>query len=75
MEKRFVYADCSATTPVTPHVREEMRPFFEEEYGNPSSLYRKGREARAALESARRRCAAALGALPEEVFFTSCGTE
>ena len=75
MEKRFVYADHSATTPVTPHVREAMRPYWEDAYGNPSSLYRKGREARAALEKARRRCADALGALPQEVFFTSCGTE
>jgi cysteine desulfurase len=75
MEKRFVYADHAATTPVTERVREAMMPFFGEEYGNPSALYRKGRDARAALEDARQRAADALGCTPDEVFFTSCGTE
>jgi cysteine desulfurase len=75
MEKRFVYADNAATTPVSAHVREAMLPYLTEEYGNPSSIYSKGRSARAALDTARERVAAALGASTEEIFFTSCGTE
>lgn len=72
---RFVYADHAATTPVTSHVREAMAPYLLGQYGNASALYRKGREARKALENARRSAAAALGAAPEELFFTACGTE
>lgn len=75
MEKRLVYADNSATGPVSPQVLEAMLPYFKEGYGNPSSVYSKGRDARAAVDRAREQTAAALGALPEEIFFTSCGTE
>ena len=53
MEKRFVYADNSATTPVYPEVLEAMMPAFGEVYGNPSSLYSKGNEAKAILNASR----------------------
>ena len=75
MEKRFVYADNAATTPVTPAVLEAMTPWLMENYGNPSSIYSIGRAARTAVEKARRQVAAALNAKPGEIYFTSCGTE
>lgn len=75
MEKRFVYADNAATTPVTPAVLEAMTPWLMENYGNPSSIYSIGRTARTAVEKARRQVAAALNAEPGEIYFTSCGTE
>lgn len=75
MEKRFVYADNAATTPVLPAVLEAMTPWLLENYGNPSSIYSVGRTARTAVETARREIAAALGAEPGEIYFTSCGTE
>ena len=75
MEKRFVYADNAATTPVTPAVLEAMTPWLMENYGNPSSIYSIGRAARTAVEKARRQVAAALKAEPGEIYFTSCGTE
>ena len=75
MEKRFVYADNAATTPVTPDVLEAMTPWLMENYGNPSSIYSIGRASRSAVEKARRQVAAALNAEPGEIYFTSCGTE
>ena len=75
MEKRFVYADNAATTPVTPAVLEAMTPWLMENYGNPSSIYSIGRAARTAVEKARRQVAAALNTEPGEIYFTSCGTE
>ena len=75
MEKRFVYADNAATTPVTPAVLEAMTPWLMENYGHPSSIYSIGRAARTAVEKARRQVAAALNAEPGEIYFTSCGTE
>jgi len=72
---RRVYMDHSATTRVHPRVLQEMRPFFDEGFGNPSSLYEQGRHAKAALEGARNSIAKELNASPEEVYFTSCGTE
>lgn len=72
---RFVYADNSATTPVSDIVFDGMVPYLREEYGNPSSIYSKGRSAKAALDNARLQVASALGAKPEEIFFTGCGTE
>ena len=75
MEKRFVYADNAATTPVTPAVLEAMTPWLMENYGNPSSIYSIGRAARTAVEKARRQVAAALNAEPGESYFTACGTE
>ncbi len=75
MSERMVYLDHAATTPVRQEVVEEMLPFFKEAYGNPSSIYRLGREARGAVEEAREKVARVLGARPEEIFFTSGGTE
>lgn len=71
----FIYADHAATTPVHPAVLKAMLPYFSQQYGNPSSLYRLGRQAKAALEQARESVARCLGALPEEIFFTSGGSE
>ena len=73
--KRFVYADNSATTPVYPEVLEAMMPAFGELYGNPSSLYSKGREAKRVIDASREKIASVLGCKPTEFFFTSCGTE
>jgi len=74
-EKRSVYMDHAATTPTRPEVVEAMLPYFSERFGNPSSLYTLAREAKEAVEEARRKVAAAIGASPEEIFFTSGGTE
>ncbi|KUL01646.1 MAG: Aminotransferase, class V [Methanoculleus marisnigri] len=73
--RRSVYMDHAATTPTRPEVVEAMLPYFSERFGNPSSLYTLAREAEEAVEEARGRVAAAIGASPEEVFFTSGGTE
>jgi len=73
--KRFVYADNAATTKVSPQVLDAMMPWLQEGYGNPSSIYRKGREALQALNKAREQVARGLGAAPGEIFFTSCGSE
>lgn len=74
----FIYFDNNATTPVRPEVFEAMKPHLAPggDYGNPSSLHTTGQRARAALETARERVAALLGAAdPEEIVFTSSGTE
>ena len=70
-----VYLDHAATTPVRPEVVAAMEPFYGPRFGNPSSVHRWGREARAALDEARERVARCLGAQPDEVCFTSGGTE
>lgn len=70
-----VYLDHAATTPVRREVFEAMEPFFGPRFGNPSSVHRWGREARASLDEARERLARCLGAQPDEVCFTSGGTE
>ena len=70
-----IYLDHAATTPVRDEVLEAMQPFFGPRFGNPSSTHRWGREARAALDEARERLAGCLGAHPDEVCFTSGGTE
>lgn len=72
---RYVYLDNAATTGVSAPVLEAMLPYLSESYGNPSSVHRWGREARKALNAARRQVAAALGAQEDEIFFTGCGTE
>lgn len=70
-----VYLDHAATTPVREEVFEAMKPFFGARFGNPSSTHRWGREARAALDEARERVSRCLGARPDEICFTSGGTE
>lgn len=70
-----VYLDHAATTPVRDEVMAAMAPYFGARFGNPSSVHRWGREARVALDEARERLAACLGAYPDEVCFTSGGTE
>ena len=76
MTKRVTYLDNAATTPVRPEVLEAMLPYLgKEAFGNPSSAHRFGRAARAAIEEAKRAVAAAVGAEPNQVVFTSGGTE
>ena len=75
IEKRFVYMDHAATTFTKPEVAESMLPFLKERFGNPSSMYSIGREGKEAVEKAREQLAKALGAKPEEIYFTSGGTE
>jgi cysteine desulfurase len=70
-----IYLDHAATTPVRQEVFDAMAPFFGPRFGNPSSVHRWGREARAALDEARERVAKTLNAAPDEVCFTSGGTE
>jgi len=70
-----IYLDYAATTPVHPRVLQEMQPFFSERFGNPSSLHLFGQEAKMAVETARGRLARLIGAWPEEIVFTSGGTE
>lgn len=71
----FVYLDHAATTPVDPRVIDAMLPYYTEHFGNPSSMYGLGRAAKQALEEARQRLADIIGAKPEEIVFTSGGTE
>lgn len=73
--KQFVYADNAATTRISDSVLAAMLPWLKEGYGNPSSIYAKGREALAAIETAREQVAMAIGATPREIFFTSGGSE
>lgn len=70
-----IYLDTAATTPVDKNVITEMRPFFSRYFGNPSSLSLEGEQAKSALAAARRRIAKVLDAHPDEILFTSGGTE
>jgi len=70
-----VYFDHAATTPLDPAVFAAMEPFFTREFGNPSSGHSFGRTVKKALEEAREKAAAAIGAQPDEIVFTSGGTE
>jgi cysteine desulfurase len=70
-----IYLDNNATTRVDDAVFEEMRPYFTEFYGNPSSMHFFGGQVQKKVDEARARVAALLGALPEEIIFTACGTE
>lgn len=71
----MVYLDYIAAAPVLPEVYEAMLPYFTEQWGNPSSIHELGEKAREALEKARAQVADLIGAAPEEIIFTSCGTE
>lgn len=76
MEKqRVVYLDNAATTPISNEAYREMIEAYGNVYGNPSSLYKAGREAEALLSKAREKVAKAIGALPSEIYFTSGGSE
>lgn len=72
---RFIYLDHAATTSVHPKVLEAMLPYFSEKYGNPSSVYSIAQESRKALDESREAVATVLGCRPNEVIFTSGGTE
>jgi len=72
---REVYADHAATAPVVPEALAAMTPFLGEAFGNASSVHRRGEAAREAVEQARARVAALIGALPEEIVFTASGSE
>ena len=74
-QKRPVYLDHSATTPLRPEVLEAMLPFLRGHHGNAGSLHRFGRDSRRAVESAREQVAALINAEPCEIVFASGGTE
>ena len=71
----MIYLDYSATTPVDARVLDAMAPYFSTSFGNPSSVHRYGQVAEAAVDSARETVAAVLNCIPDEVIFTSCGSE
>jgi cysteine desulfurase len=75
MSDRNIYMDHAATTPVRKEVIEAMLPYFNEKYGNPSSIYSIGRDSKKAIEEAREKVAKVIGAEPREIFFTGSGTE
>jgi cysteine desulfurase len=72
---RRVYLDNNSTTPVLPEVLEAMRPYFDEHFGNASSIHHHGQETRAAVERAREAVAGLIGCRASEIVFTSGGTE
>ncbi|MGL4209761.1 MAG: cysteine desulfurase NifS [Candidatus Adiutrix sp.] len=71
----LIYFDNNATTQTAPEIVEAMLPFFNQRYGNPSSMYPFGGEVLAEIEKSREKVAALLGCTPKEIIFTSCGTE
>jgi cysteine desulfurase len=75
MEKRLIYLDNAATTKTHPDVVSAMLPYFSEYFGNPSSLYDLAATSRTAVEEARGKVAAAIGSAPDQIYFTSGGTE
>ena len=75
MEKRFVYADNAATTPLDPRVLEKMMPYLTEIYGNPSSVHQAGQRAKAAVDASRKTIADCIGAEPGEIYVTAGGSE
>ncbi len=74
-EKRLVYMDHSATTYTRKEVLDAMIPYYAENFGNPSSIYSIARASKKAIDTARAQVAKALGAEPDEIYFTSCGSE
>ena len=75
MEKRRLYMDYSATTPTKKEVVEEMMPYFTEKFGNASSFHLFGREAKTALDKARKQIASLVNADANEIYFTNGGSE
>ncbi len=75
MEKRLIYFDYAATTPLDSEVLEKMLPYYKENYGNADSLHAFGRKAQTAVDFARDKVAELIGAKPSEIYFTSGGTE
>lgn len=75
MSEKIIYVDNAATTKVSKACLDAMLPFFKDNYGNPSSIYKIAHTAKFALEEAREKAAKALKAEKDEIFFTSCGTE
>ena len=73
--KYHIYADHAATTQIVPEVLEAMQPYLHDEYGNPSSIYGLSIKSRYALKQARMVIADSLGCQPEEIYFTSGGSE
>ena len=74
MSSNVVYMDNNATTRVAPEVLEAMLPYFSDLYGNPSSMHTFGGQVGKALKDAREQIANLIGASPDEIIFTSCGT-
>lgn len=74
-DKRIIYLDNAATTAVRKEVLDAMLPWFIEHYGNPSSIHSVGRDAKRAVENARKQVAMAIGAQPQEIYFTGGGSE
>ncbi len=72
---KTIYLDNNATTQVAEEVLEVMLPYFRDLYGNPSSMHTFGGQVGQKIRVAREQVAALMGALPEEIIFTSCGTE
>jgi cysteine desulfurase len=72
---KTVYADNAATTALSKTALDAMLPYLTEQYGNPSSIYKYGRDSKKAIENARQKIAQAIGALPEEIYFTGGGSE
>lgn len=75
MDKEKIFFDNVSTTKTDERVLEEMLPYFSKYFGNPSSLHDFGETANAALDRAREQAGALISANPEEIYFTSCGTE
>ncbi len=72
---KSIYFDNAATTPVKKEVFDEIKPYFMDFYGNPSSIYDIAKESKKAVDKARKQVADAIGALPEEIYFTAGGSE
>jgi len=71
----LIYLDNAASTAVHPEVVKEMLPYFDVQYGNPSSIHQFGRKAKNAVQKARKQVAVLIGAEPDEITFTSGATE
>ncbi len=75
MEKNPIYLDYNATTPIDPRVKDAMLPYLEEHFGNPSTAYVYGKRAKQGVKKAREQVAALIGAQPDDIVFTSGGSE